>query len=113
MRSLTRAYVRVSACRFHAVCSSLGNQRPETKTRGSREREKKGEEEGTEREKKKKSKDRSVARIGFKTVSNDTGQDMTATVIVPGILLPSPASSFFAAPKSLKMELRGSQVAWG
>lgn len=57
--------------------------------RGRRRRQKK---------KKKKSKDRLVARIEFRTVSNDTGQDTTAAMMVPGILLPT--FPFFSTVKS-------------
>lgn len=42
-------------------------------------REKRGEKDAAE----KRSEDQLVARIGFRTVSNDTGQDTTATM-VPG-----------------------------
>lgn len=77
--------------RFYTVCSPLGNARSETKTgclkEKERERERKREKmrerrrgrKKKETKKKKKSKDRLVARIGFRTVSNDTSQDATAT----------------------------------
>lgn len=100
------------ARRSHAVCSPLGNERPETKTNqrfeGAREKEQRCGRGGRRKPKKKKSKDRPVARIGFRTVSNDTGQDTTAAVMVSGIFLPLPAFLFFSTVKprmSLGMKL--------
>lgn len=109
--------IRVSACRFHAVCSPLGNERPETKPRGSRKG--RGERQRRKRnrerkKKKKKSKDRPVTRIGFKTVSNDTGQDMTATVMWSReSFYHRRHPSLFPALKSPKMELFGGHRSHG
>lgn len=80
--------ILVCMLRFRAVYSPLGNERSETKTRCSKERERKYErEEGTRdrRSRKRKRKSSSAvveedeqrigcvaARIGFRTVSNDT-----------------------------------------
>lgn len=77
--------------RFHAVCSPLGNERSETKNwqfergRGRKKERQNGRKaerkwEKKEMKKKKRSKDRLVARIGFRTVSNDTSRDATAMV---------------------------------
>jgi len=60
-------------------------------------REKGGDEEGRKSRRRGRARDRLVARIGFRTVSNDTGQDATATMMVPGIL---PPASSFALPAS-------------
>lgn len=58
------------------------------------------------KQKKKKSKDRLVARIGFRTVSNDTGQDATAAVMVPRIFLPLPRR-FLSSPRwSLELGMK-------
>lgn len=70
---------------------------------GSKERERRAEMQRKRRrkqKKKKKSKNRLVARIEFRTVSNDTDQDTTATMMVPGILLPLPTFPFFSTVKS-------------
>jgi len=114
LRIFMRFSTRARACPFLVMhlcactllscrCSPLGNERPETKTRGSKERERRAEMQRKRRrkqKKKKKSKNRLVARIEFRTVSNDTDQDTTATMMVPGILLPLLTFPFFSTVKS-------------
>lgn len=80
-----RVYVVLS------VCSPLGNGHYETKTRSSQETEERigGGRTRMEKRRKKKSEDQLVARIRFRTVSNDTGQD---TAMVSKILIPTPLS---------------------
>lgn len=118
MRSSTCAYARVRLrcvlVRVHAAFMPfvlcLGTNGLETKTCGLKKRERnketekekeksrrrgKRKEEKKEKKKKKtkRSNDRLVARIGFRTVSNDTGQDTTAIAMVPGI--PSAITNIF------------------
>lgn len=80
-----------------------------------RAREKRGEKDAAE----KKSEDQLVARIGFRTVSNDTGQDTTATIVLgnppaiadtPAFFVPRPARTVQEAHGGRRSRGNGSRT---